>query len=304
MYTQAIGFERHGILAAAYLATPSQGTLQYISGDNAITDGLVEVGEVHDAGDVNALEVRNTSDYHVFMMDGDILEGAKQTRVLNTSVFLAPRSRTIIPVSCVEQGRWRYTSRGFKGSKHTAPRSTRALKSQSVMYSLRTTKEHRADQGKVWDDVRAFDNHFSVDSPTMSLSDTYEKLESSIDALVASFGGQAEANGFALFVNGGLLNVDVFNRRDICAEYLPKVLRAAALEAVYLEEKADIDEAKLRYEAVDFLDRIGRMEHERHPAVALGSELRFDGEEATGFRLEYDELLVHFTALKLGENGE
>jgi hypothetical protein len=261
--------------------------------------GHIHVGEVHDAGNVNALDVRNTSDLLVFLMDGDILEGAKQTRVLNTSVLLAPHSRTVIPVSCVEQGRWRYTSRSFRGSKHTAPRSTRVLKSQSVLYSLRAGQMHDADQGKVWENVRGIDRDFSTESPTMSLSDTYEKLEKDIDTLVGAFAGNPEANGFALFVNGVLLNTDVFNRHDICTEYLPRVLRAAALEAVHLNASEEMDEARAKYEAVDFLDAVGRMNHERHPAVALGSELRFDGELATGFRLEHEDMLVHFTALKI-----
>ena len=49
----------------------------------------------------------------VSQTDGEELAGAKQNRVLNTSILLKEASETKIPVSCMERGRWSYASKGF-----------------------------------------------------------------------------------------------------------------------------------------------------------------------------------------------
>lgn len=301
---KSLHVEQYGVISCVHLATPEQDTLDYLPCEAALGTGGIEIREVSDAGDVNAIEVVSELERFVFMMDGDILEGAKQTRVLNTSVFLAPKSRTVVPVSCVEQGRWRYTSRSFRGSGRVAPRNIRAAKSSTVSESLRRRRRHDADQRRVWDEVSEIDARHAVHSPSLSLSDTYVHLEKDLDALVGSFKGHPDANGFAILVGGQLLGVDIFNRRDVCAAYLSGVLRAVAIEAVHLEGGVRMPKpTEASFRAVDFLDRLAGTTTERHRGVALGEEQRFDTPLATGFTLEYDRQLVHETVMVLEKTG-
>ena len=44
----------------------------------------------------------------VLFLEGEELVGAKQNRILNTSVLIAAHTKSKIPVSCVEAGRWGY----------------------------------------------------------------------------------------------------------------------------------------------------------------------------------------------------
>ena len=63
------------------------------------------------AGSVPFLKVANRADRPLLPLDGEELLGAKQNRILNTTVRVAAHTEVTIPVSCVEQGRWGYRGR-------------------------------------------------------------------------------------------------------------------------------------------------------------------------------------------------
>src|SRR5512136_2770294 len=91
----------------------------YLTLDEALAQKCARITEVSEGGRVPELRFVNESDRSVFVLDGEELTGAKQNRVVNLSI-LAPAGKTlIIPVSCVEAGRWRHTSREFS----TSPRA-------------------------------------------------------------------------------------------------------------------------------------------------------------------------------------
>lgn len=58
--------------------------------DEALAEGLFEVREVDDGGSVNEILVINKTNYTVLLLDGEILAGAKQNRVLNAGVPIGP----------------------------------------------------------------------------------------------------------------------------------------------------------------------------------------------------------------------
>src|SRR6516165_4480134 len=103
--------------------------VDYALSDEALAAGTATVEEVGEAGSVPELIVNNQADQLVLFLEGEELRGAKQNRVLNTSVLVAAKSRTPIPVSCVEQGRWRFKSKHFgHGGSHSSPKLRHVLK--------------------------------------------------------------------------------------------------------------------------------------------------------------------------------
>lgn len=300
MQVRAVEFQKHKRLSAVQFLTAQQNSFEYISGPSAIKEDLIQVKEVSDSGNVNNLFVFNLSDKYVFFMDGDILLGAKQNRVLNTSVLLAPNSKTTLPVSCVEQGRWSHVSSRFMDSDYITPQKLRAGKSRNVSENLRARSEFDAGQSEVWKNVEDYQVMFNVSSPTMSLSDVYEKEKKSIDEFIKNFSFNSDANGLALLVDQKLLNIEVFNRTDIYCEYFPKILKSTAMEVLHLEKKEnDLSEAEAIYKTQTMFDAIETIQKTKHRGVAAGEEERFDSEDMTGFQLSFRNHLIHLTALNV-----
>ena len=300
MIVKASSFQKADSLSLVQLISSNQNEFDYISGSDAIKKNFIEVKEVNDSGSVNNLFVINHSEYFVFFMDGDILSGAKQNRVLNTSVLLMPQTKTTIPVSCVEQGRWRYKSDKFDSTDYIAPTYLRSKKASFIKESLKNRNDYTSDQSEVWNDVRSYSNDLNVRSSTSNLSDVYDKKKKDFESFIKDFKLDENANGIAFFINNKLLNIDLFGRKDIYSEYFSKLLKGVAMEAYRLNQTGNtLKEDEAVYKTLSFLDKFETLEFETHKAVGCGEEKRFETKELTGFELQYNNILIHLTALNI-----
>jgi hypothetical protein len=140
---------------------PDPGWLTLAEARDAVT-----IEEVSEAGAVPTLRLTSAADRPVLLLDGEELIGARQNRVLNTTVLVAAGARLTIPVSCVEQGRWAYASRRFAAGDSTLYASLRAQKAAQVTRSLRTKGKHASDQGEIWARLSLKAADHEVQSPT------------------------------------------------------------------------------------------------------------------------------------------
>ncbi len=300
MNINILKFQQNRDLSLVQFSTEYKNTFEYISLSTAINNNYLEITEIDESGDVNNLIALNKSDYYIFIMDGDVLEGAKQNRVMNSSVLLAPKRKYFIPVSCVEQGRWRFVSKKFSNAKYSAPVGLRAKRTVKVSERLASHGKHAADQSEVWHSVEGYSHMFSVHSPTSSLSDVYEEKSDKFEQCISSFEKNNSANGLAVFVRKNLLCLDVFNRTDIYEEYFDKILRGVAFEAFMLKPGKDkLTEAEANYKTQDFFDVYETIEKNTYPGIGVGTEFRFESDEVTGVELKYNEHPIHLTALSL-----
>ena len=298
-------FHKHKRLSVVQFRGTPNNTLEYISGAEALKDDLIQVKEVSEAGSVNNLHLFNLSGKYVFFMDGDILTGAKQNRVLNTSVLIAPNTKINLPVSCVEQGRWNAVSEKFGTSGFLSPQKLRAGKSKAVDKSLKKNEGFKASQGEVWEEVENYSIAFKVKSATMNLTDVFESKKVDFDSFAEHFPVEIEANGLAIFTDRELLNIDLFNRTDIYQEYYPRILRSAGMEVAALDDKTnEITEAEAKYKTADLFDNLEKLEYTLHPGAGVGKEKRFSGDSLTGFELSFKSSMVHLALLNLKESDD
>lgn len=232
MKVEILDFQNKQSVAIAQFKTEYRNSFNYVSLGYALLNKLIEITEINESGSVNNILVVNNSYEFVFFMDGDILIGAKQNRVLNTSLLLEPRSKTKIPVSCVEAGRWKYRAPDFRASDYSAPSSMRYEKAKQVYNNLKCDESFYADQKKVWCKVSEMQVDYKFASRTSNLSDVYESKKKEIEEFINYFNKnlREEANGMAIFVRDRLYSLDLFNRDNIFGEYFPKILKGTAME--------------------------------------------------------------------------
>ena len=94
--------------------------------------------------------IETDSKVPVLIIDGEILVGLNQNRVLNTTILVPAKTKLRIPVSCVEAGRWRHTTSKASRADNALSPKIRAMKRRSVTLSARAFGTFVADQGAVW----------------------------------------------------------------------------------------------------------------------------------------------------------
>lgn len=126
----------------------------YVLAEQALASGALRIEEIG-GGTVPDIAAHNLGPAPVLLVDGEHLEGAKQNRIINISVLLAPMSKTVLPVSCVEQGRWHYSGDAMFAASpdHTYAR-LRSKQAAQTVAAARSGRERRADQGMVWTTCR------------------------------------------------------------------------------------------------------------------------------------------------------
>jgi hypothetical protein len=189
----------------------------------------VQITEVSAAGSVPELRVTNSLDVRVFLMDGQELIGAKQNRILNTDVLVPAGGALSIPVSCVEQGRWRQVSPSFTSGKSASHR-VRSSKLARVHQSLKTGRKHDAEQVEVWQDVAMSLAASETSSPTGALADAYAQRERELASFRRDLQLPNDAVGLAAFHDGKLQGLDLFDRHATLRYFWESLLDSYAID--------------------------------------------------------------------------
>lgn len=262
----------------------------YISLGRAVDHGWLRVEEVSKGGSVPELRVVNESDQAVLILDGEELVGAKQNRIVNTSILVAAHSELIIPVSCTEQGRWRYIAPSFRKGDFHLSSSLRAATASAVHESLRQAGSYEADQVGLWQEIAGLQAESGVASPTEALSDLYAARRKDLEAYVENFELVEGQCGLAAAIGSKWVGLDVVSRSDVFADLWPNLLYSYAFEAL-LNKKRDAAEEGL--DVASLLSRIPEAACEEYPAVGLGRMVRLETADAIGSALLTDEQWVH-----------
>lgn len=262
--------------------------------DEGIHSGTLRVEELNEGGSVPELRVVNEGSLPVLILEGDELTGAKQNRVVNSSVLVAAHSDLVLPVSCVERGRWSYRSQAFSPSVGSPHLTLRHLKTRSVHDSLKRGSGHGSDQDAVWREVDRKSRLHEAASPTHSLQDSRSHLSRKLDAFESLAEELPEGTrGVVVALGGRPVLLEVLAGPRSFASVSRKLLSGYAFEAVGVGEGGDAPEAS----AVGrFVLAAATAGHEEYRAVGSGRDLRFEAEGLSGFALIGERGVLHAAA--------
>ena len=269
-------------------------SLRYLMLADGLRDGLVTVKEVSRAGSVPDLAVENRSKLPVLILDGEELVGAKQNRVANLTMLIPAQHTVVIPVSCVEQGRWDYERDDFVVTEQLQYARGRTERLASVLHSLAETGERVSDQAQVWHSIAAKAAAMDAASPSGAMSSIFERHAAALDQYVRSLNALPGQVGAVFMVGNERLGLDVFDQPGTFASMLPRLVRSYAVDVI---ERPISQKGSGRVsEARSFLDSILKASFEDRPALGLGRDLGFVAHHLVAGGLLVDEVVVHLAA--------
>jgi hypothetical protein len=279
------------------LEAESVSKVDYVLSDEALAAGTVTVEEVGESGSVPELVVNNQTDSLVLFLEGEELRGAKQNRVLNTSVLVAAKSKIKIPVSCVERGRWRYTSRQFaSGGSHGSSELRHILK-QSVHKSVKEGRGHRSDQGEVWKEVDRQRESLGSHSATGAMADAYETYKDRLAEFRDRLKYTEGAVGLAVAVGKKVVSVDLFDKPSTCGKVWDRLLTGMIMDAL---EAGPAEERVEKTDTEKLVMNLRDSSWEQMKAVGAGEEYRYGADEKNASILAYEGTVVHGSLVVAG----
>ncbi|MGC8657569.1 MAG: ARPP-1 family domain-containing protein [Desulfomonilaceae bacterium] len=296
--------QNHRNMTLYCLISDSEAPVDFLTLDNALASEAMSITEITESGSVPELKVINKSNHKILLLDGEELVGAKQNRVLNTTILLAPKSETAIPVSCVEQGRWSYRSERFSSQSRSMSAYLRKRKSETVNLNLRQNGNFRSNQSVVWDEIEdKYRRMASEPSPTMAMADLYESYREAAAAYQSSFRPVTNQTGMIVFIDGKIAGIEILYRFSAFRENHAKIVNSYvmdALESVYLNTRNN--HQSLRARAANILESARSSLVEVRKSVSLGNDLRLESDKLTGLGLEFENHILQLTVFS-SENG-
>lgn len=214
----------------------------YVTLDMALKNNYLQILEI-DGGNVPEVMLSNISDKTIYIMGGEILTGCKQDRIVGKDLLIRPKGKKVlVPVYCVEAGRWFHNSKEFYSQKNLGTYKLRAAAQGASALA----------QQEIWDEVENSNKKMSVRSSTNAYQDVYKdkevekKIKAIEEGILRDLELEKDTIGVAVGLGDRIISVDIFANPYLFKEMWPKILKSSALSAasddgeVYISREAAV----------------------------------------------------------------
>jgi len=215
---------------------------KYVPMNKALQDGRLKIKEQEGGATVNTLQATNASKDTIYLMQGEVVVGGKQDRMLAQDVIVAPGATINIGAFCVEHGRWQAGSTGheFKG--------TIGVVGQQARKAAAVEKE----QTRVWEEVAKDIKKNEAQTSSGSYAHLMNDKEFQADRQryrEKLLGLPASAAGIVgvIAVSGDkVVGLDVFATQELFAQAYPQLVDAYIAEALNNGKPVTMTDAQVR----------------------------------------------------------
>lgn len=285
---QTIGeLEFHPLIAA------DAGEPAHLTAEEAIEKAKLEIVEQGE-GTVGELLARNLGGRPVLILEGETLVGCKQNRVVAHTVMVAPGRTVVIPVGCMEQGRWSRAQGSFTvGASRMEPSLRKNTVAETIHYRS-IIGSPSLDQQRLWRAVSACQDLHGMPSPTSDYHETLQKREAEARDTVERAESLSGQVGIVALWRGRLLGLELVGHPEAWSAMAQRTVASYALAAGSLQRReAEGGEERPERSAADWLEAVRTARITVRPALDLGRDLELAGPGFVGSALWHEEAPAH-----------
>jgi hypothetical protein len=139
-----------------------------------------------------------------------------------------------------------------------------------------------------------------AESPTMAMSEIYEKKKADLSNYVEHFRLVEMQVGAFFLINGKVVGLDSFGKPETFAKVFEKLVKSYALDAIDWIGQESSRKA-LKSDVTKFLWAASTAQVESHRSVGLGTDIRIESRKVTGFALTHEEQILHLSIFTRGD---
>ena len=248
------------------------------------------------AGSVPELKLKNTAKISVLIVEGEELVGAKQNRIVNVTVLVPGETETVLPVSCVEQGRWRYKSERFESGQKMMYASLRREHREDVKCCTRSGRGYLSDQSRIWSDISEKSARMGGTKAHPRRCPMFLGATKTVfpTTSVIFIGSIAKPRPF-FAIGKEVVGLEGFGSPDTFAEFFTKLVKSYALDALETFDADAKTPSPPPEKARGFVTAVAESRGEPHPSVGLGQHVIIESKGLSGAALTSENRVVHLS---------
>lgn len=222
----------------------------------------------------------NGGERQLLLLEGQLLEGGWQNRMLRRSVLVPARGSVELEVVCVEAGRW------HGGARHR----TSGRRASMRVRNIDGAALRAGEQGEVWRRVSEYEVRFGANA-TSSFAEHAERGARAVRELVEGLRPLPGQIGVLIGIAGQPVMLEAFDSPVTLQRQFASIIQAAGLDA--LGQEALRTPAR---RAIRFVDRVALVRATPVAPAGAGTTVRGASGYAAVTGLAWRRHLVHLTA--------